>query len=75
MKERTIMSDSERQVREFVRDMETVKLGKWMVHMQNLASRIPSAAKAFPLLCVSCAATELLRRYRIRKELALTDTV
>jgi hypothetical protein len=63
------MNDSERQVREFVRDMETVKLGKWMVNMQNLASRIPSAARAFPLLCVSCAASELLKRYRANKEM------
>jgi hypothetical protein len=73
MKERTIMSDSERQIRDYIKDMETVKLGKWMVNMQNLASRLVPAARAFPLLCVSCAATELLRRYRIRKELALTN--
>jgi len=61
------MSDSERQVREFVRNMETVKLSRWMVNMQNLASRLRDNAKGFPLLCVSCAAGELLIRYRANK--------
>lgn len=61
------MSDSERQVREFVRNMETVRLGKWMVNMQNLASRLQDNAKGFPLLCISCAADELLIRYRANK--------
>jgi hypothetical protein len=75
MKEKEIMSDSEKQVREFVANMETVRLGKWMVNMQNLASRLVPAAREFPYLCVSCAATELLNRYRIRKELTLTNSI
>lgn len=62
------MNASERQVREFVGSMATITLGKWMVNMQNLASRLPDNAKGFPLLCVSCAATELLKRYRAKKE-------
>lgn len=61
------MNDSEKQIREFVGNMETVSLGKWMVNMQNLASRLPNNSKNFPLLCVSCAASELLRRYRANK--------
>lgn len=59
-----MMSDSEKQVREFVGSLGTVTLGKWMVNMQRLASRLPENCQAFPLLCVSCAASELLVRYR-----------
>lgn len=63
------MSDSEKQVREFVSMLETVTLGKWMVNMQNFASRLPEKSSGFLLLCVSCAADELLKRYRKEKEL------
>ena len=61
------MNDSEKQVRQFVSKLETVTLGKWMVNMQNLLCKLPMNCREFPALCVSCAASELLKRYRIRK--------
>jgi hypothetical protein len=61
------MTSSEKQIRDFIGNMGTVTLGKWMVNMQNLANRLPDNSKSFPLLCVSCAASELLQRYRRNK--------
>lgn len=58
------MTDSEKQVLDFVNKMETVTLGKWMVNMQNVSSNVSVHARAFPNMCVSFAASELLRRYR-----------
>jgi hypothetical protein len=58
------MSDSEKQVLDFVNKMETVTLGKWMVNMQNVSSNVSVHAREFPNMCVSLAASELLRRYR-----------
>jgi len=57
------MSDSEKQVLDFVSKMETVTLGKWMVNMQNVSSNVSVHARTFPNMCVSFAASELLRRY------------
>lgn len=56
------MNDSEKQVVEFVQNMETVTLGRWMVNMQNLSSRLPSNSKKFPHLCIRVAARELKNR-------------
>ena len=58
------MSDSEKQVLDFVNKMETVTLGKWMVNMQSVSSNVSVHARMFPNMCVSFAAGELLRRYR-----------
>jgi len=61
------MTDSEKQVLDFVSKMETVTLGKWMVNMQSVSSNVSVHARAFPNMCVSLAASELLRRYRLTK--------
>jgi hypothetical protein len=57
------MTDSEKQVVDFVRGLETVTLGRWMVNMQELSARLPSNSRSFPNLCVSKAAQELRLRY------------
>jgi len=61
------MTDSEKQVLDFMSKMETVTLVKWMVNMQSVSSNVSVHARAFPNMCVSFAASELLRRYRLTK--------
>jgi hypothetical protein len=57
------MTDSEKQVLDFIRKMETDILGRWMVNMQSVSSNVSVHARMFPNMCVSFAAGELLRRY------------
>jgi hypothetical protein len=59
-----VMTDSEKQVVDFVRSLETVTLGRWMVNMQELSARLPANSRGFPNMCVSQAAKELRSRYR-----------
>jgi hypothetical protein len=58
------MTDSEKQVLDFISKMETNILGRWMVNMQKISSNVSVHAREFPNMCVSLAASELLRRYR-----------
>lgn len=63
------MTDSEKQVVDFVRGLETFTLGCWMVNMQELSSKLPEQSRTFPNLCVSMAAKELSMRYRQNRDL------
>jgi hypothetical protein len=59
-----VMTDSEKQVVDFIRGLDTTTLGRWMVNMQELSSKLPSNSRGFPNMCVSQAAQELRFRYR-----------
>jgi hypothetical protein len=59
------MNDSEMQVVDFVRMLDTTTLGRWMVNMQELSDKLPSNCTSFPDLCVSKAAQELRLRHVI----------
>jgi hypothetical protein len=62
-----MMTDSELQVQHFVENLETFTLGRWMVNMQNVASKLPANSKEYIHLCIRFAAKELRNRYVANK--------